>query len=124
MKAKIIAALPNPPKCTISVGGKAMKRGALKTEAMAVPHDRVGNSSGSHTGIHEYCSGEQRQIRVLRPQEQNRGREKRHDELQHGGWPASYLVGEEAKADIAEETAEIVSHPGIRGPLLRRQVGR
>jgi hypothetical protein len=80
-----------------------MKRGALKTQAMAVPHGRVGNSSGSHTSIHEYCSGEQRQIRVLGPQEQNRGHEKRHDELRHGVWPA-LLVGEEAKADIAEDT--------------------
>ena len=32
-----------------------MKRGALNTKAMPVPRERVGNSSGSHTGIHEYC---------------------------------------------------------------------
>jgi hypothetical protein len=100
-----------------------MKRGALKTKAMAVPRDRVGNSSGSHTGIHEYCGSEQRQIQVLGPQEQNRGHEKHHDELQHGGWPASYPGREEAKAGIAEDTAEIVSHPAVRGPLLLRQVG-
>ena len=31
------------------------KRGALKTNAMPVPRERVGNSSGSHTGIHENC---------------------------------------------------------------------
>ena len=60
MQAKIIAALPNPPNCTISVPANrgprnAMKRGALKTNAMPVPRDRVGNSSGSHTGIQENC---------------------------------------------------------------------
>src|SRR5262249_28661818 len=32
-----------------------MKRGALNTKAMPVPRERVGNNSGSHTGIHEYC---------------------------------------------------------------------
>lgn len=33
---------------------KAMKRGALKAKATPVARTDVGNSSGSHTGIHEY----------------------------------------------------------------------
>ena len=32
-----------------------MKRGVLKAKAMPVARTRVGNSSGSHTGIQEYC---------------------------------------------------------------------
>jgi hypothetical protein len=100
-----------------------MERGALKTKATAVPRDRVGNSSGSHIGIHEYCGGEQRQIQVLGPQKQNRVM--RNAMTNYSIAPAGVLpVGEKAKGDIAEDTAEIVSHPGIRGPLLRRQVGR
>ncbi len=31
-----------------------MKRGVLKVNASPVARDLVGNSSGSHTGIHEY----------------------------------------------------------------------
>ena len=31
-----------------------MKRGALNANAIAVARIRVGNNSGSHTGIHEY----------------------------------------------------------------------
>ena len=32
-----------------------MSRGALKANAIAVARRWVGNSSGSQTGIHEYC---------------------------------------------------------------------
>ncbi len=32
-----------------------MKRGPLNTKAMPVARMRVGNCSGSHTAIHEYC---------------------------------------------------------------------
>ena len=62
---KLIArakSLPKPPICILmtaygseEIAVEAMKRGALNANAMAVARMRVGNSSGSHTGIHEYC---------------------------------------------------------------------
>ena len=54
-----MAALLKPPKLAIRVPAtsgpiQAMKRGVLKQNAAPVARILVGNSSGSHTGIHEY----------------------------------------------------------------------
>ena len=111
---------------------KAMKRGALKVKASPVARERVGNSSGSHTAIQEYCPSVKNALTAaatnssvgsVRPQEQHRRHDEGQREIQHGDRLAAEAVGEEAEADIAEDGAEIVSHAGVARPLRAGQAG-
>ena len=109
-----------------------MKRGALKVKARPVARERVGNSSGSQTGIQEYwpsvknaftAAATSKQVQILRPQEQHRRHHKGQREIDHGDGLAAEAVGEKAEAAIAEDGAEIIGHAGIARPLRAGQPG-
>ena len=109
-----------------------MKRGALNTNAMPVARTRVGNSSGSHTGIHEYWPRLKNPLIAATTRRSFKSCVHRN----RTGVSASAIaknthrdrlppepIGEETEARIADDCRGIVRQGGIARPLLRRQPG-